>query len=51
MHPAQYVSKAWMRRFGKPGRSLGCLAVDPAESARLINKIRGGSVVLNYTGE
>jgi uncharacterized protein (UPF0212 family) len=51
MHPASYMSKAWMRKYGKPGRSLGCLAVDPAESRQLIDKLRGGSVVLNYTGE
>lgn len=51
MHPAPYVSKSWLRRYGKPGRSLGCLAVDPADSRQIINKIRGGSVVLNYAGD
>ena len=50
-HSAPYVSNSMARNYGRIGRSNGCLAVDPSESRGIIEKIHGGSLVLNYGGE
>jgi hypothetical protein len=42
VHPARYVSNAQSRA----GRSWGCPALDPKVSRALINKIKGGSLML-----
>jgi hypothetical protein len=42
IHPAKYVSEA----KAKAGRSWGCPALDPKISRTIINKIKGGSILL-----
>lgn len=42
IHPAKYVNEA----KGKAGRSWGCPALDPRVAATIINKIKGGSILL-----
>ena len=50
MHSADYASPRWLRRYGKLGRSQGCVAVDPAVSRQLIQKLKGGSLMMNFNG-
>lgn len=42
IHPARYVNEA----KGKAGRSWGCPALDPKVAASIINRIKGGSILL-----
>ena len=51
MHPAAYMNPGWIRKYGKPGRSWGCLALPTNESRAVIDKIKGGSLIYNYDGE
>ena len=49
IHPADYVSHAFrLRSGGWLGRSFGCPALDPAVAARVIDRIRSGSLL--YAG-
>lgn len=48
MHGAWYVSEAMVRQQGRLGRSEGCPALSPAVAPRIIDMIRGGSVVFAY---
>jgi hypothetical protein len=48
MHGAPYVSEAFARRHGRLGRSWGCPALDRAVARRVIDTIRGGSLVFAY---
>lgn len=45
IHPADYVTRSFLRQNGRLGRSHGCPALDPAVSARIIDRIRSGSVL------
>ncbi len=51
IHQADYASDAFVRRYGYAGRSFGCLTIDPKKVDSFFKKIRGGSLVYNYTGE
>src|SRR5258705_6361819 len=48
IHPANYVSEAFLEAHGRLGRSFGCPALDPKVSRAVIDAIRDGSVV--YVG-
>src|SRR5690606_38198995 len=48
IHGAPYVSPEIARAQGRLGRSLGCPAVRPAVARKLIDRIRGGSLVFAY---
>src|SRR5262245_221686 len=48
MHGASYVTARTARTLGRLGRSWGCPAVRPEVAPRLIEAIRGGSVVVAY---
>ena len=48
IHPADYVSEAFLEAHGRLGRSFGCPALDPKVSRALIDAIRDGSVL--YVG-
>ena len=48
MHGAWYVSEAMVREQGRLGRSEGCPALSPAVAPKIIDMIRGGSVVFAY---
>ena len=51
IHAADYVSDAFARARGRIGRSHGCPAVNPSVSRRLIDEIRGGSIVVSFGGD
>lgn len=48
MHAADYVSEDLIRSQGRIGRSQGCPAVRPAVARKLIDTIRGGTLVFAY---
>lgn len=48
VHAADYVTEAVAKAQGRVGRSHGCPAVDPAVSKRLIDTIKGGTLVFGY---
>jgi hypothetical protein len=49
IHGADYVTPEFISRVGRAGRSWGCPAVDPREVKAIIGKIKGGSLIYNYT--
>ncbi|MGZ3692958.1 MAG: murein L,D-transpeptidase catalytic domain-containing protein [Bdellovibrionota bacterium] len=52
MHPAWYVSKGFRGSMpGGLGRSLGCLAFDPAESNKIIAVLQGGALIYITVGD
>ena len=48
IHGAPYVSEATVATLGRLGRSQGCPALSPATAARVIELIRGGTVLFAY---
>ena len=48
IHGADYATQDFVDRHGRLGRSWGCPAVDGAVSRRLIDAIKGGSLVFGY---
>jgi peptidoglycan hydrolase-like protein with peptidoglycan-binding domain len=48
VHSASYVTDDYIRRNGKAGRSLGCPALDPDVSGRIIDTIKGGKLMFAY---
>lgn len=51
LHGANYVSDEFIKKNGRLGRSLGCPAVEDAIAPRLVNELKGGSVMLIYKSE
>lgn len=47
IHPADYISRAYINRNKYPGRSLGCITLEPSDSNRIINMIKGGTLIVN----
>jgi hypothetical protein len=48
MHGAPYVDAQLAATQGRIGRSWGCPALRPAVASKLIDRIRGGSVIFSY---
>ena len=48
IHGAEYVSDAVTKAQGRLGRSLGCPAVRPEISRKLIDAVKGGGLVFAY---
>lgn len=48
IHGANYVSEEFLNRFGRMGRSWGCPALERNIAPKVINQIKGGSVVFAY---
>jgi hypothetical protein len=48
MHGAPYVDSQLAATQGRIGRSWGCPALRPAIASRVIDRIRGGSVIFSY---
>lgn len=50
IHPSDYCSVPYMNENQYPGRSWGCICLDPNRSASIIDKLEGGSIVYCYAG-
>ena len=50
IHGADYVNPDIVNALGRLGRSLGCPALSPAMAPRIIDLIKGGTVVFAYGG-
>ncbi len=48
MHPASYVSHKFADKYHEVGKSDGCLAVSRRIASRLINTIKGGTIIFSY---
>jgi hypothetical protein len=48
LHGADYVGPAVAQRMGRLGRSWGCPAVRREAAKRIIETLRGGSIVVSY---
>ncbi|AZQ62842.1 murein L,D-transpeptidase catalytic domain family protein [Flammeovirga pectinis] len=51
LHPAKYVSQNFINNNGYTGRSFGCPAVSYKDHQKIINYIKGGSVMFIYTNK
>lgn len=51
MHSAWYVTKNFINRLHRAGRSWGCFALSPTVSRELIHTIEGGSVLFAYASQ
>ncbi|VTX50396.1 L,D-transpeptidase catalytic domain [Fusobacterium nucleatum] len=49
MHSAYYANKAFAEKYGRLGRSKGCLALPTDSNAKIINLISGGVVLYVHT--
>ncbi len=49
VHSAKYTTDAWVKKYGRLGRSHGCLALDPAIIHTVINNLKGGSFIYIYS--
>ncbi|MEO8451814.1 MAG: murein L,D-transpeptidase catalytic domain-containing protein, partial [Gemmatimonadota bacterium] len=48
MHGADYVNHGIIEKLGRLGRSEGCPALETGVAGRVINLIRGGTVLFAY---
>jgi len=49
VHGASYATQSFVDANGRLGRSWGCPAIDPAISRKLIDTIKGGSLIFGYS--
>lgn len=49
VHPANYATPSFVKKFDRTGRSWGCFAVNPAISKKLVKLTKGGSVIFAYS--
>lgn len=48
MHAADYATEAWIKRYGRLGRSQGCPALPPHLSRKVIDTIKGRTAIFTY---
>lgn len=48
VHPAWYVTPAFIKHYHRAGRSWGCFALNPKVSKEFIDLTKGGSVIFAY---
>ena len=48
VHGAEYVTEATVDALGRLGRSWGCPALGPDVAKRVIDRIKGGSLIFSY---
>lgn len=48
MHEADYVSEAWIKKYGRLGRSQGCPALPKDISRKVIDTIKNGTLIFAY---
>jgi hypothetical protein len=51
VHGAEYVSEEFIQKYGRLGRSWGCLALPVEISKEIIDKISGGSCLFIYADD
>lgn len=49
IHPADYADPDYVRKHGNPGRSWGCITLEPKKSKEIIDLLEEGSTVYVYT--
>jgi hypothetical protein len=45
MHGATYMTKGFINKYGRAGRSWGCPAVAPKHNKELVDKLKNGSLI------
>ena len=48
MHDAEYVSEAWIKKYGRLGRSQGCPALPKGIGKKVIDTIKNGTAIFAY---
>lgn len=48
MHGANYVSKKFVKKYGRVGRSEGCPAIDHKYAAKVIDQLKHGSLLIHW---
>ena len=48
IHEADYVSEYWIKKYGRLGRSQGCPALPVGQSKKIIDTIKGHSLIFAY---
>jgi hypothetical protein len=48
IHEADYVSEAWIKKYGRLGRSFGCPALPKGLSREIINVLKNGTAIFAY---
>ena len=48
IHGADYVNDAWVKDYGRIGRSHGCPAVDQQVIRQVVDNLKGGQLVFKY---
>jgi len=48
MHAAPYATEAWIKKYGRLGRSQGCPALPPHLSREVIDTIKGQTAIFTY---
>ncbi len=51
MHPADYATTDFIKKYGRLGRSLGCPALPPSNSKAIVDTIKDGTVLFIYNGD
>lgn len=49
MHEADYVSEAWIKKYGRLGRSQGCPALPKEISKKIIDSIKDHTLIFAYS--
>lgn len=48
IHPARYVSRAVLKKYGRMGRTWGCFGLPPKQAKPIENTIKGGTLLYAY---
>lgn len=51
MHEADYVSEAWIKKYGRLGRSQGCPALPKEISKKIIDSIKHQTLIFAYSAD
>ncbi len=48
IHSAWYATPSFVKKYGRMGRSWGCLAVNPAKKVKFLHLVQNGSIIFGY---